>query len=498
MKEISSFLLLTKKHWWMWPLLTGTMAFLFTLLAGAYLFTPSIIDRISSIIIEMGLDPQRAQFITGLVMILGAALIGALVSRNRTGAVLGAAVVFWFGYLSGFVGLEMQPVRDPGGHLEPLNQGALATTSMTMLSVALLGGFIGAAVGTALNEVLVLPVYQLVRDAGKRVLIGQGQPAVSGPEALIGVPVDTRGNVFQLIGRWLGALVMVILVVVSTTAGDLFLFAPDVGLHSVPELRGQHGQVVRGTLVNGVLISQALHGQRKDFVVYLPPSYNTPGVAQHRRYPVLYLLHGSPGKAMDWVMGGKANESADTLIALDRTPELIMVMPDGNGRPGATTEWGNSGDGRQMMEDYVVNDLVSYIDHHYRTLADPGHRAIAGLSMGGFGAVNIAVHHPTVFDTVISLGGYYVAEGTIWGLNHAYRQYNSPLFYLPEHRAAWRLHMYLGAATKDQPYYNDTLQFMQLLERQHMSYHFDLQRGYHSWRVWQVQMYNALSWLKWE
>ena len=118
--------------------------------------------------------------------------------------------------------------------------------------------------------------------------------------------------------------------------------------------------------------------------------------------------------------------------------------------------------------------------------------------MGGFGATNIAVHHPDIFGSAISLGGYYHAEGTIWGNNTTYMKQNSPADLLPHDPQAWKLHFYLGAATTDQPYYNYTRQFIQVLSTLHMSYKQDIQEGRHSWRVWQVQMYNALLWLKWE
>ena len=110
--------------------------------------------------------------------------------------------------------------------------------------------------------------------------------------------------------------------------------------------------------------------------------------------------------------------------------------------------------------------------------------------------MNIALHHSEVFGFVISLGGYYRAEGSIWGKNTAYIRANSPIDVLPYDKAAWQLHMYIGAATKDQPYYTDALQFVQELNRLHIPYHLDMQNGYHSWRVWQVQLYNALLWLK--
>src|SRR5438876_1765136 len=173
----------------------------------------------------------------------------------------------------------------------------------------------------------------------------------------------------------------------------------------------------------------------------------------------------SVGQAYDWFTAGKANQSADTLIALGKIPELIMVLPDGNGRPGATSEWANSYDQRQLIESYVVNDVVRYIDSKYRTIPDAANRAIGGLSMGGFGALNIAVHHPDIFGSVISLGGYYYAEGGIWGNNAAYMQQNSPADVLPAKKQAWKLRIFLGAGTQDQPYYTDTQQFAQKLDR---------------------------------
>jgi S-formylglutathione hydrolase FrmB len=246
--------------------------------------------------------------------------------------------------------------------------------------------------------------------------------------------------------------------------------------------------------VHDEVTSAALGGQKKAFLVYLPPSYTT-AAGRTKRYPTLYLLHGSPGHDNDWFTGGKADSSADTLIGLGKLSERILILPDGNGRPGQTSEWGNSFDHKQNMETYVAVDLVKYVDSKYRTIASPAARGIGGLSMGGFGAMNIAVHHPDVFGTVIALGGYYRAEGSIWGHNATYLHNNSPIEVLPMKRQAWKLHMYIGAATHDQPYYTDTQQFVQELSRLHIPYRLDIQNGYHSWNVWQVQMYDAFIWL---
>jgi enterochelin esterase-like enzyme len=464
-----------------------------TLLGGGYFFRDDIVTGISSVIINIGLDPQRTQFVVALLMTAAAALLGGLLGRRKSGTLVGAGIVFWFGYLASFIQTELAPVRDAGGHLKPLDSQALMNTSLMMMALALLCAFIGAAVGIALAEVLLDPCYTVLRALWH--YFARRRPAwqqATQPEkvARATIPeVSRQEKIVGMIGQWFGLGVAIILLVLAGNSSTLFLFAPDSGIHISPVS-------IHGTLVPGTLVSPALHGQRKNFLVYLPPSYNTPqGRIKH--YPVLYLLHGSPGTDIDWTTGGKANESADTLIATKEIPELIMVFPDGNGRPRVTSEWANSFDRRQLIETYVVNDLVRYVDQHYRTFADPAHRAIGGLSMGGFGAMNIAEQHPTVFGTVISLGGYYKAEGGIWGKNAAYMQANSPLLTFPKNKAAWKLHIYLGAATKDQPYYNDTKIFMGMLSKIHVPYRFDLEKGYHRWRVWELQMYNALHWLKW-
>ena len=481
------------------PFLSNTASFLVALFAGIVLFQQSIIIGPISTIINLGVDEQRAQLIAALLMTAGAALIGAVVGRRKLRAMCGAGLVFCFAYLLGFIQHELQPTYDPLGNLEPLNSWALVHTAFVMIALALLCAFVGAAVGVAVGEVLLDPLCSLVRfirqhyagnihDANTQILnnsTAQGKEERSVRDLLLG---------------GLGGLALVVLIVFAGSAGDLLAYSPDVGLHMAPIIRTAIIRTVRvpmhGTIVHDQVVSSALGGQVKDFLVYLPPSYNTPQ-GQNKRYPTLYLLHGSPGRDSDMFTGGKADQAADTLIALGKIPELIMVLPDGNGRPGQTSEWGNSFDHRQNIETYVSTDLVRYVDAKYRTIANPAYRGIGGLSMGGFGAVNIAIHHPDIFGYVSSLGGYYRAEGSIWGNNAAYMQQNSPIEVLPTDRQAWHLQMFIGAATKDSPYYTDAKEFVQELGQLHIRYHFDVENGGHSWHVWQTQMYYTLLWIHW-
>ncbi len=470
------------------------------LLSGIVFLHPTVLGNVTSAIISIGLDPLRAQMIAALLLTLATAFLGTFFGRRKLGAILGAWVIFFFGYLNGFIQLEMQPAYDPGGLIEPLDLGSLIHTSIIMTSLALLSAFCGAAIGKALSEVLLNPLYRLgkalwYRFLHKKELVQQIDASSS------------QATSFTTIGTWLVALAMIGLIVLASNATDLFLYSPDIGLHLVPHINkpaiAQTGSSTvtgtipsSGTIVTDSIVSPSLGGQRRTILVYLPPTYNT-HFGQMKRYPVLYLLHGSPGQAHDWFTAGKANQSADTLIALGKIPELIIVLPDGNSRPGSTSEWGNSYDQHQLIESYVVNDVVNYIDSKYRTIPDAADRAIGGQSMGGFGAANIAVHHPDIFGSVISLGGYYYAEGGIWGNNAAYMQQNSPADVLPANKLAWHLLFFLGAGTLDQPYYSDTQKVAGELAGLHISYHLDVQNGYHSWRTWQVQMYRALLWLHW-
>ncbi len=475
--------------------LPGFVSLLLALLGGAVLFNTLIIGNLVSFIINVGLDPLRAQLVAALIMTAGAALLGGAGGRRKVGAMFGAGSVFCFSYLAPFIQLELQPFHDPGGILEPLNSGALLYTSCVMLALALLSAFVGAVVGAALGEVLLDPPYLLLRLIWQRSRPLYVRRTMGRKEEMTHAHSSSIRSVKELFGSWPGTLIMLSLILLASRSSELFIYSPDIGLHTPPLLHTSSGQA-HSTIVQNEVVSPALNLQKRSFFVYLPPSYNT-AQGRNKRYPTLYLLHGSPGGERDWFSAGKADQSADTLIALNKMSEVILILPDGNGRPGAPSEWGNSFDHRQNMETYVAVDLVRYVDQKYRTIAEAAYRGIGGLSMGGFGAMNIAVHHPDVFGFVISLGGYYRAEGSIWGGNAAYLRENSPLDVLPSDKRAWQLHIYIGAATKDQPYYTDARQFVQELDRLHIPYHLDIQSGFHSWRIWQTQLYNAFLWLHW-
>ena len=146
-----------------------------------------------------------------------------------------------------------------------------------------------------------------------------------------------------------------------------------------------------GYLKDGAFFSAAL-GRTMPYGIYLPPTYdNDP----NRHYPVVYMLHGAGGHYSEWVAYGLP-EMAEDLIWDGQIQPLIIVMPQGD-HSYFVNHVGTDG---ERWGDYIAFDLIAHIDTTYRTIPQPISRAIGGLSMGGFGALQLAFTHPDIFGAV--------------------------------------------------------------------------------------------------
>jgi S-formylglutathione hydrolase FrmB len=187
-----------------------------------------------------------------------------------------------------------------------------------------------------------------------------------------------------------------------------------------------------GAIVEEVIDSRALAGNllgdspRRPIQVYLPPSYPK---SPTRRYPVVFLLHGYKGTYKQWMAGGaewNIRDVLDGLIAAGKVGEMIVVMPDANNRLGGSFYTDSVATGN--WDEFFTRELVAYIDKKYRTLARPEGRGIAGHSMGGYGALLLAMKHPGTFGAVYSLsaavlgwGGDLSTDNPHWDTTLSYR-----------------------------------------------------------------------------
>ena len=148
------------------------------------------------------------------------------------------------------------------------------------------------------------------------------------------------------------------------------------------------------TVADDSLISKAVDAKMR-FHAVLPAGYRI----SHERYTTIYLLHGYGGDRTDWV-------KRSGLVKY--IGEYIVICPD------AHNGWyTNSVDGKRKYEDYILNELIPYVERKYRTLGTRHGRIIAGLSMGGYGALKFALKRPEKFIFAASFSGaLYVPAGS--------------------------------------------------------------------------------------
>lgn len=203
--------------------------------------------------------------------------------------------------------------------------------------------------------------------------------------------LDPNNNAVTRDGDWIQNRLMV-----PGEAADLYDVKP------VP-----HGHVTAQWYTSPTL------GSDRRMYVYTPPGYQD----STEDYPVLYLLHGGGGDEDGWVSRGRANYLLDNLIAQDLAAPMIVVITNGDVKnvaapldePYGKIEKDQTGIGAmasKKFEKSLVNDVIPYIESHYRVKSGAENRAITGFSMGGYQTQNITNAHPEMFDyiSVMSMG----------------------------------------------------------------------------------------------
>ena len=231
-----------------------------------------------------------------------------------------------------------------------------------------------------------------------------------------------------------------------------------------------------------VTFDSAALGQRAKYLIALPAGYG----AASDPVPVLYLLHGLTGGYRDW-------SSRTRLLDHLGHANLIVVMPD------ADDSWYvNAGDGARY-EDYVALDLVADVERRFRTLATREGRAIAGLSMGGYGAIKVALRHPDKFGLAGSFSGAFevIRDGRpgrwvrdpkvfrrLFGPPGSPRRVDNDVFLLARKVDPAALpYLYLDCGTSD-PLLPANRDFVAILKRRKIAYEYHESAGAHRWDYW--------------
>jgi S-formylglutathione hydrolase FrmB len=240
-------------------------------------------------------------------------------------------------------------------------------------------------------------------------------------------------------------------------------------------------------------VSSTFLGRAVKYCVDLPADYAS---LPSTRYPTLYFLHGLFEDEMSWSERG-GEQVFDDLVARGELGPFFLILPD-----GGKTFYVNSFDGRERYEDFFIQEFIPAIDRKYRTLGEAAARGISGTSMGGYGALHLAMRHPDVFGSASAHSAALLpkfpspvpSEGR-WAfyarvlqepfgspLNEAYMESSNPLT-LAEHPERFAgLRLYFDCGDKDRYGFEVGAQMLdRILTEKNFPHEFALRPGSHGW-----------------
>ena len=236
-------------------------------------------------------------------------------------------------------------------------------------------------------------------------------------------------------------------------------------------------------------------GREMKYRIVLPSDYQT----SSRRYPVLYLLHGLTGHYEDWE---SRTHLDDYLAGLP----LIVAMPEG----GDSWYANSASQPAEKWEDYIIKDFIAEIDRQFRTIQTRHARAIAGLSMGGYGAMKFALKYPGTFIFAVSFSGaevvvhdpnYKIPFGQkyvdqihdIFGDGMTPTRTDNDIFELAKKRTPAQLPYLVVTCGTEDGLLASNREFVAVLQQQKIRYEYHESAGAHTWQYWDEQLPYSLS-----
>ncbi|MBT3384370.1 MAG: esterase family protein [Prolixibacteraceae bacterium] len=277
----------------------------------------------------------------------------------------------------------------------------------------------------------------------------------------------------------------------------LFLF---IALCYVIALSAQNGKVLESVEFESNLVNYPV-----EYSIYLPPDYET----SIRSYPVLYLLHGYSDDETGWIQFGEANTIADRGIANGDFPPCIIVMPDGK-----VSWYINSFDGKDPWEEMFITEFIPFIEKEYRIRPKKEFRAIAGLSMGGNGALLLSMRNPELFSSCVAMSAGTFTDNEILA-NDSYDGYfkniygpkpegkvsdhwkaNSPLHLLEsvDEEKLKSIRFYIDCGDDDFLYKGNSALHVKMRDLG-IPHEYRVRNGGHEWSYWRTGLFDGLKYI---
>jgi len=199
-----------------------------------------------------------------------------------------------------------------------------------------------------------------------------------------------------------------------------FLYVPVATVTAILVAPAVEARIVRGPVLGPSLVENRLReSPSRTVVVILPPRYDE---RPTERYPVVFLLHAWGAGPDSWLgrdgyEGLRVPDVIRAGVEEKRIGPMILVLPDARTALGGS--WYANSPTSGAWEDFVATDLVVHVDRTYRTIPDRAARGIAGQSMGGYGALRIAMNRPDVFGAVLAMSAPHLVEPNPFGADAA-------------------------------------------------------------------------------
>jgi enterochelin esterase family protein len=244
--------------------------------------------------------------------------------------------------------------------------------------------------------------------------------------------------------------------------------------------------VPHGTVAHRWYNSPGLKMDRR-ITIYTPPGYENTS----EKYPVLYLLHGAGGDEEAWITLGRTAQIMDNLIAKGKAKPMIVIMPNGNVIQDAAPGEGNQGFykpqfmiPKTMDGTYEANftDIIKFVETNYRVKTEKAHRAIAGLSMGGFHSLHISRYYPNTFDYVGLFSAAILPNQN--AVHEVYQNFDETLKQQMENGYT----LYWIGIGKTDFLYDANKQYREKLDNLGMEFIYRETEGGHIWKNWRVYL----------
>ena len=245
-------------------------------------------------------------------------------------------------------------------------------------------------------------------------------------------------------------------------------------------------------------------GRSVPYCILLPPSYDAD---KTRRYPILYFLHGLGDNEQMFLHSGGWDLVQD-LWESGKLGEYLIVTP-----AGGASFFINSKDGRTRYEDFLVQEFLPFIEEHYRVHAGRAFRGVSGISMGGFGALHLAFHHPELFGSVSAHSAAIVEKPPAINVNDSAESGRlrlfGDIFGSPPDRAYWdrvspltlaktadltRSAIYFDCGAQDDYGFNVGAESLhRVLDARHIVHESHIYPGSHSWSYFAAHLPASLE-----